>query len=110
MIVEIQTQVRENYGTHDWDGNGDVPQYWKNKGGDEYYITDVPEGADVESLVDRALRHLDLPRSDDYFQEYVVGTETHPDTHVPWREQEDISYYGRIIHPARRITFNELSR
>ena len=110
MVIEIQTQVRENYGAHAWDGKGECPQYWKNKGGDNYLITDVPYGADVESLVDRALRHLDLPRSDDYYQEYVIGTETHPDDYVPWSEQEEISYYGRIIHPARRISFDELSR
>lgn len=32
------TQVRENYGAHGWDGRGECPQYWKNKGGSEYLL------------------------------------------------------------------------
>tara|TARA_B110000285_G_scaffold116232_2_gene131700 strand:- start:3031 stop:3345 length:315 start_codon:yes stop_codon:yes gene_type:complete len=30
--VIITSQYQENYGAHDWDGNGDCPQHWKNKG------------------------------------------------------------------------------
>lgn len=29
----IHTQDLENYGAHDWDGEGACPQYWKYKGG-----------------------------------------------------------------------------
>jgi hypothetical protein len=42
MKVIIYTQYRENYGFHDWDGEGECPQYWKNKGGDSIIvITDI---------------------------------------------------------------------
>jgi hypothetical protein len=109
MVIEIQTQVRENYGAHTWDGKGECPQYWKNKGGDNYLITNVPEGADVESLVDRAVRELKIHRDDNFYQEYVIGTEIHPDGYVSWSEQEEIDYYGRIIHTTPRISFDELS-
>lgn len=34
----IQTQYRENYGAHDWDGKGECPQYWKFKGGSTYVV------------------------------------------------------------------------
>ena len=34
----LNTQYCENYGAHDWDGTGECPQYWKNKGGSEYII------------------------------------------------------------------------
>lgn len=34
----IHTQHRENYGAHDWNGVGEVPQYWKNKGGATYVV------------------------------------------------------------------------
>jgi hypothetical protein len=30
--IVISGQYRENYGSHDWDGIGECPQYWKNKG------------------------------------------------------------------------------
>ena len=36
MKLHIQTQVYENYGAHDWDGEGQCPQYWKAKGGNDY--------------------------------------------------------------------------
>ena len=29
---------RENYGAHDWDGEGECPQYWKCKGDSEQVI------------------------------------------------------------------------
>ncbi len=34
----IQTQHKENYGAHDWDGEGSCPQYWKFKGGNTYVV------------------------------------------------------------------------
>lgn len=34
----IETQYRENYGAHDWDGKGECPQYWKSKGGSTYVV------------------------------------------------------------------------
>ena len=37
----IYTQYKENYGAHDWDGKGEAPQYWKNKGGSTYVYEEV---------------------------------------------------------------------
>ena len=37
----ITTQVYENYGAHDWDGEGQCPQYWKAKGGSDYVVLNV---------------------------------------------------------------------
>ena len=37
----IWTQYRENYGAHTWDGEGDCPQHWKNKGGGTYVFENV---------------------------------------------------------------------
>ena len=36
MQLLITTQTQENYGAHDWDGEGACPQYWKFKGGMDY--------------------------------------------------------------------------
>ncbi len=38
MKLVIQTQIKENYGAHDWDGQGECPQYWKFKGGNTYVV------------------------------------------------------------------------
>ena len=32
-LVQITAQMHENYGAHDWSGEGDCPQAWKPKGG-----------------------------------------------------------------------------
>jgi len=47
MKIVIQTQIRENYGAHDWDGTGACPQYWKFKGGETYVIP----GLSVEQVM-----------------------------------------------------------
>ena len=38
MKLVIYTQIRENYGAHDWDGKGTCPQHWKSKGGTVYVV------------------------------------------------------------------------
>ena len=64
----ITTQYRENYGAHDWDGKGECPQYWKNKGGYDYMIKGAPSIMDAEHFVD----HYICDRND-YSDEYVVN-------------------------------------
>ena len=68
MAVEVSTQCRENYGAHDWDGNGECPQYWKNKGGEDWIILNAPSEEDAVHYVDHYVCH-----SNDYSQEYVVS-------------------------------------
>ena len=41
QTLVIQTQYKENYGAHDWDGKGECPQYWKFKGGSTYFVTNL---------------------------------------------------------------------
>ena len=41
MKLVIHTQHEENYGAHDWDGEGECPQRWKFKGGDTYVVEDA---------------------------------------------------------------------
>jgi hypothetical protein len=73
----LATQYRENYGAHDWNGEGECPQYWKNKGGIDYHVADVTVEeamrgeAYLQGLADAA-RPL-VERSDDYAQVYVLG-------------------------------------
>ncbi len=52
MIIVIDTQFMENYGAHDWDGQGECPQRWKMKGGSSYKVRNVPADADVKSVVE----------------------------------------------------------
>ena len=44
QTLVIQTQCRENYGVHDWDGKGECPQHWKFKGGNTYFVIHLTSG------------------------------------------------------------------
>ena len=52
MNVLVMTQIRENYGAHDWDGTGECPQMWKCKGGEDYIIEGAPSVEDAEHFVE----------------------------------------------------------
>jgi len=62
MII-IHTQYRENYGAHDWDGTGECPQHWKNKGGETYILDSGVNEFDLIS----AVQH-----SSNYSEEFVI--------------------------------------
>jgi hypothetical protein len=71
MKLVIYTQFRENYGAHDWNGEGECPQYWKNKGGDTYVVEctlEQAQDAGFYAAVGKCIAH----RSD-YSEEYIIG-------------------------------------
>lgn len=69
----IQTQYRENYGAHAWNGVGACPQYWKNKGGDTYVVNvSLAQAQDPAfyTAVDACIEHCS-----NYSEEYVINHE-----------------------------------
>ena len=67
--IVFTTQYLENYGAHDWDGEGECPQYWKPKGGATYIVACTPEQlANVEwyNAVENG-----ITKRNDYEQEYI---------------------------------------
>ena len=44
-------QYRENYAAHDWDGKGQCPQGWKNKGGPEITLIDGLRPGDALEII-----------------------------------------------------------
>jgi len=70
MKLVIQTQFRENYGAHDWDGTGECPQYWKSKGGETFIVDVTLEEAQSPafwSAVEKCIEH-----KSDYSAEYII--------------------------------------
>ena len=69
------TQYRENYGAHDWDGVGDCPQYWKNKGGDAYILRGYNKS--VHGSVPQVIQKINAVslKSDDYSDEFVCDVQ-----------------------------------
>tara|TARA_B110000196_G_C21128176_1_gene657002 strand:+ start:841 stop:1284 length:444 start_codon:yes stop_codon:yes gene_type:complete len=73
LSVNVQTQIRENYGAHEWDGKGDCPQMWKNKGGNDFLLKGAPS---IEDALDFVYSYI-VGDPDEYFNETIIGgTET----------------------------------
>lgn len=71
MKAVIQTQIRENYGAHDWDGVGECPQGWKFKGGNTYVLN-----VSIEENMSRdwwALVEAAITERSDRWEEYIIG-------------------------------------
>ena len=97
----IQTQVMENYGAHDWDGEGECPQYWKAKGGNDYVVKNVDECDMVDIIVDRVRGQIE--QNNDGFREYIVSYSIVADDFLTDFEQRQLRWEGRIIYPAQEL-------
>jgi hypothetical protein len=103
MLV-IRTQYMENYGAHDWNGQGACPQYWKNKGGSEYKITGVPLNIDYEEIVTLA----DVEKNNDYVQEYIIDWSIESDDYLSWFEKSQLEYDGEIVFSEPTMEYSDL--
>jgi hypothetical protein len=106
MKVYIFTQVHENYGAHDWAGKGPVPQYWKAKGGQDYYLP--LEGFRAESeFAEKNLRMIvdgvrqQIESNDEFFQETILGYELVDDDYMTEFESSQLEYEGFIRFPTK---------
>ena len=72
MKIVLHTQHRENYGAHDWDGEGECPQYWKSKGGSTYVVHGVTV-AQAQCAQFWESLYVAVESSNESFQEYVIG-------------------------------------
>lgn len=67
--VVIVGQYRENYGAHNWDGEGECPQYWKNKGEATHPFASNVALKDLSQVIAEAKEAIPgLVESNDYFQ------------------------------------------
>ena len=98
----ITTQVYENYGAHDWDGEGECPSYWKAKGGHDYVIKNFTDFANVTATV-MALRSK-IEQNNEYFREEILDWEIVGDDHLTWIEQAQLDYEGKITIAPIEIT------
>jgi hypothetical protein len=108
MKLHITTQYMENYGAHDWDGVGECPQYWKFKGGEDYFY---PLGAYARS--EEALKELvqalrvQVEWDDVGSRSYIVGYGVVEDDFMTEFEQSQLEYEGSIRYPAKTLTLKE---
>jgi len=108
MKLLITTQVYENYGAHDWDGEGECPQYWKAKGSSEYRYDLGPYGRSQEALTElvMALRGQ-VEEDNDYFRNHIIDWEVVADDYLTEFERDQLEYDGRIAYPAKELNLLE---
>jgi len=104
MLV-IRTQFMENYGAHDWDGEGECPQYWKMKGGSEYKVTNVPLNIDYQEVVSMA----NVEKNNDYVREYILDWSIEDDSYQSWFEKSQMEYDGKVVCPEPTVEYSELN-
>ena len=108
MQLLITTQYQENYGAHDWDGEGACPQYWKFKGGQDYKYDLGKFGRSEEAIIElvMALRGQ-IEESNDYVRNHIIGWEVVADDYLTDFEKSQLEYDGSITYPATRLTLEE---
>ena len=89
MKLIIDTQHRENYAAHDWDGTGECLEYWKNKGGYTYVVENL-SSAQVSKIRKEGIPTLSklIERSDEFFQEFILDFTFVDDVATPWDDYE----------------------
>lgn len=86
MKIVISTQYSENYGAHDWNGEGQCPQHWKYKGGSVYVVDDVDVTKATDKTYWKRIESL-VEHSNIFSSECIV------DTYLVDEKDFDISNY-----------------
>ena len=104
MKIVINTQYKENYGAHDWDGQGECPQYWKFKGGSTYVVENIlrPITKGPQDGWDYFFKHFynvaeAIEMSSDAQQEYILDVQLYADDAELDIEKWSIPYYINIM-------------
>jgi hypothetical protein len=110
LKIVIKTQYRENYGSHDWDGVGSCPQYWKNKGGYTYVVEGVsPEKAQELTLEDVKEISSLITYSSNFSEEYIIMHSIQDDDSVICEDWETPIFMSKENNAwiARSVTKND---
>jgi len=106
----IFTQVRENYGAHDWDGKGECPQYWKFKGGHTYVVENLTS-EHINRIAQGGIPTLSalVECKNESWEEYILEWNIVGDSDTPWEEWESPTefYWGGDRWLARCVTEND---
>jgi len=111
MKLVITTQVRENYGAHDWDGTGSCPQYWKFKGGSEYTVDNIEHfvtidddffAKNIKSIVYDYISPK-ITQNNDCYEESIIGYSIEDDDYMSEFEKSQLEYDGSITYYEPRI-------
>jgi hypothetical protein len=101
----ITTQIYENYGAHDWDGEGECPQYWKAKGGNDYIVKDINLNRLDAAVIDVWNQ---VESANEYYRETILGWEVVADDYLTEFERDQLDYEGIIRFPAKELALGTM--
>jgi hypothetical protein len=108
MKLHIVCQYMENYGAHDWDGEGACPQRWKMKGGQDYFYPLGDAGRSDEALAELVKYFSkEVEWSNDGSAQHIVGWGVVADDYLTEFEQSQLEYEGEIQFPATVLEIKE---
>jgi len=102
MKLLFITQVYENYGGHEWDGEGECPQYWKAKGSCDYVVKNFKTLDACAGVVDAIISKIE--RNNEYLYEYVIDWKIVDDDYLTSFEKDQLDYQGRIDYSPKELT------
>jgi hypothetical protein len=97
----ISTQYYENYGAHDWEGEGECPQYWKAKGGSDYVVKKFKGDATTAVMCLRS----QIESDNEHFKENIIDFRVVADDYLTEYEQSQLDYEGEIRYPAKELAW-----
>ena len=102
----VRTQYMENYGAHDWDGEGQCPQYWKFKGGSEYMVEGVPLNIDYEEVI--AMLGQEVAWDEVGSRSYVIDWSIEADDYMSQFEKDQLEWDGKVMFKEPRVSYDDV--
>jgi hypothetical protein len=103
MKLHIWTQDQENYGAHDWDGKGECPEYWKMKGGEDFFVKGIKN--DTEATVAVMALRSQIEENSKYFRREVIGWELVANNYMTDFEKSQFEHEGQIRFKAKELAW-----
>ena len=106
MKLLITTQIQENYGAHDWDGQGECPQYWKFKGGSDYSYalgSSLRNAETLNEIVEYFRKQIEC--NNEGFREYIIGFDVVADDYLTDFERSQLEYDGSIAFGPEELVW-----
>jgi hypothetical protein len=101
-MMVLRTQYQENYGTAE-------DPYWKNKGGQEFKVKNIPTDQTEEELlevVDSLLPQVQY--YNEYQVQYLLNWSLESDDYLSWFEKSQLEYDGEIQFAEPIINYEEM--
>jgi hypothetical protein len=104
MKLHIWTQDSENYGAHEWDGTDEPEQYWKMKGGEDFFVPKFKGNEEEATMAVMALRSQ-IEENNQFFRREVLGWSIVADDFQTDYEKSQLEYEGHIRFPSKELVW-----